>query len=138
MHKFFVGITLAVGLSQANSVAAVTAQEILRGYEAEALKLSASFKPNATRGENFFRSGHSGAKGGKQGCFTCHTSDPRQGGMTRAHKVIEPLAPAVNPARFTDAAKVEKWFGRNCEDVLERSCTAAEKADFIQWLLSIH
>jgi len=138
MRKFLAGITLAVGLSQANSAAAVTAQEILRGYETEALKLSASFKPSATRGENFFRSERSSAKGGKQGCFTCHTSDPRQAGMTRAHKVIEPLAPAVNPARFTDAAKVEKWFGRNCEDVLERSCSAAEKADFIQWLLSIH
>jgi hypothetical protein len=28
-------------------------------------------------------------------------------------KVIEPMAPAFNPQRFTDAAKVEKWFRRN-------------------------
>ncbi|MCX7177296.1 MAG: DUF1924 domain-containing protein, partial [Proteobacteria bacterium] len=44
---------------------------------------------------------------------------------------------AANAARFTDPAKVEKWFGRNCEDVLERACSAAEKADFIHWLLTI-
>ena len=31
------------------------------------------------------------------------------------------LAPAFEPRRFTDAAKVEKWFGRNCNDVLGRA-----------------
>jgi hypothetical protein len=31
-----------------------------------------------------------------------------------------PLAPAFNPARFTNATKVEKWFGRNCKDVVGR------------------
>jgi hypothetical protein len=51
--------------------------------------------------------------------------------------VIEAMAPSVNPQRLTDAAKVEKWFGRNCKDVLERNCTAQEKGDYIQYLLSI-
>jgi len=137
MRNYLVGIVLVVGISQAPAAQAVTAQEILRGYEAEARKEDAAFKSSASRGEKFFRSERAGASGGKLGCFTCHTSDPRQAGMTRAHKPIEPLAPVANPARFTDAAKVEKWFGRNCEDALERSCSAAEKADFIQWLLTI-
>jgi hypothetical protein len=128
---------VAAGISQAPSVYAATVQETLRGYEAEARKLDAAFKSSASRGEQFFRSERTNASGGALACFTCHTSDPRQAGVTRAHKPIEPLAPAANPARFTDAVKVEKWFGRNCEDVLERSCTAAEKADFIQWLLTI-
>ena len=37
-------------------------------------------------------------------------------------------------ARFTDPAKTEKWFRRNCTEVLGRECSAAEKADFIQFL----
>jgi hypothetical protein len=47
------------------------------------------------------------------------------------------MAPSANPQRFTDAAKVEKWFKRNCNDVLRRSCTAEEKGDFIAYMLSI-
>jgi hypothetical protein len=70
-------------------------------------------------------------------CATCHTADPRNQGKTRANKVIEPMAPNVNPKRFTDRAKVEKWFGRNCRDVLERACTAQEKGDYVAYMLSI-
>ena len=52
-------------------------------------------------------------------------------------KPIGPLAPAFNPQRFTDPAKVEKWFRRNCKDVMSRECTAAEKADILSWLLGL-
>ena len=58
-------------------------------------------------------------------------------GKTKAHKEIEPMAPIVNAKRITDPAKVEKWFGRNCKDVLGRICSAEEKADFVAFLLSI-
>jgi hypothetical protein len=34
---------------------------------------------------------------------------------------------SVTPARYTDPAKVEKWFKRNCTEVLGRVCTAQEK-----------
>ena len=47
---------------------------------------------------------------------------------------IAPLAPAFNPERFSDPAKVEKWFRRNCNDVLSRECTAVEKADVLAYL----
>ena len=59
-----------------------------------------------------------------------HAHTPRQHGKT-----ITPLAPAFNPERFTDQAKVDKWFRRNCNDVLSRECTAVEKADVLAWLL---
>ena len=52
-------------------------------------------------------------------------------------KAIEPLAPAANSKAFTDSARVDKWFRRNCKDVLQRECTAAEKADVIAWLLTL-
>ena len=34
----------------------------------------------------------------------------------------------------TDEAKVDKWFRRNCNDVLSRECTAVEKADVLAYL----
>lgn len=47
------------------------------------------------------------------------------------------MAPSVVPTRYTDAATVEKWFKRNCSDVLGRECTAAEKADALVFLLGL-
>jgi hypothetical protein len=41
-------------------------------------------------------------------------------------KPIGALAPAFNRERFTDPAKVEKWFRRNCNEVMGRECSAAE------------
>ncbi|MBL8201557.1 MAG: DUF1924 domain-containing protein [Chromatiales bacterium] len=88
---------------------------------------------SAERGAAFYR-----AKGSDWSCATCHTPDPRQPGRhTITGKAIEPMAPAVNPARLTDAAKVEKWFKRNCKDVLDRECTALEKGDVITYLRSL-
>jgi hypothetical protein len=52
-------------------------------------------------------------------------------------KAIDPLAPAANPDAFTDAARVDKWFRRNCKDVLSRECTAAEKSDVVAFLLAL-
>ena len=89
------------------------------------------------RGETLYRSEHPGRDGSPQSCAGCHTADPKQPGKTRVGKRIEPLAPAANPQRFTDAAKVEKWFRRNCADVLQRECSAQEKGDFIAWLSQV-
>lgn len=52
-------------------------------------------------------------------------------------KAIEPLAPAFNRKAFTDATRVEKWFRRNCSDVLARECSAAEKADVLAYLAGL-
>jgi hypothetical protein len=43
----------------------------------------------------------------------------------------------VNAGRFTDAAKTEKWFKRNCIEVIGKECTAAEKADFVAYLTKV-
>jgi hypothetical protein len=47
------------------------------------------------------------------------------------------MAVSQNPDRFTDPAKVEKWFRRNCHTVLGRTCTAKEKGEIITYLSSI-
>ena len=92
---------------------------------------------SAARGERFFFAKRTHSKGDTVGCTTCHTEDPKATGKTRANKLIEPIAPIANKARFTDPAKVEKWFRRNCQDVLERACSEQEKADFIAFMLSV-
>ena len=112
-------------------------QELLQDYTAQARQENPGFKGfSAARGEQFYHAERVSG-GNRASCAACHTADPRNAGKTRANKPIEPLAPAANPRRFTDAAKTEKWFGRNCKDVLERACTAQEKGDFITYLLSV-
>ena len=73
----------------------------------------------------------------ERSCTTCHTSNPAASGKTPVGKVIEPMSQAVNMERFTDPKKVEKWFKRNCEWVLERECTPKEKGDFITYMTTV-
>lgn len=88
----------------------------------------------AERGRQFFASRH----GAEWSCSSCHTPDPRTNGRHAVTgKTLKPLAPSANPDRFTDAAKVEKWFRRNCKDVLRRECTAREKGDVLAYLQSL-
>ncbi len=109
-----------------------TAAELLAKYTAEA-----GTEASAERGQALFLASHSGGKSDTPSCTTCHGTDPRAMGQARTGKPIAPLAPAVNPERFTDLKFVEKWFGRNCTSVLGRACTAAEKADLVAWLSSL-
>lgn len=73
----------------------------------------------------------------ERSCTTCHTSNPAASGKTPVGKVIDPMSPAVNKERFTDPKKVDKWFKRNCEWVLERECTPREKGDFITYMTTL-
>ena len=91
---------------------------------------------SAERGEHLFRTHFSTGKPDTPSCTTCHTADPTKLGQTRAGKDIEPMAASANPKRYSDQAKTEKWFGRNCNNVLGRECTAKEKGDFITFMLS--
>ena len=71
-------------------------------------------------------------------CSSCHGATPTGTGKhASTGKEIKPMAPAFNDQRFADVAKTEKWFRRNCNDVLGRECTAAEKADVLSWLLTL-
>ena len=89
---------------------------------------------NPVRGQSFFNSQH----GSEWSCGSCHGTPPTGSGKhASTGKSIDPLAPAFNPRAFTDAARVEKWFRRNCKDVLSRECSAAEKADVLAYLASL-
>ncbi len=110
---------------------------ILADYLAAAKQQDSNFSGfSATRGEAFYHAKHTGGKKATPSCTSCHTDNPRKAGRTRAGKTIEPVAVSVAPQRFTDAAKVEKWFRRNCKSVLGRECTPAEKGDYITYMMN--
>jgi cytochrome c553 len=115
---------------QMSHAAAATPTELLAGYRAAAGNAPVS----AQRGQQLFVAPH----GQQWRCASCHGTTPTQPGKHAATgKPIAPLAPAFDAARFTDAAKTEKWFRRNCNDVVGRECSAAEKADVLAWLISL-
>ncbi len=119
-------------LASAPALAASPAA-LLSSYEAGARAAVPSFSSSAERGAALYA-----RRAGDASCAACHTPDPRAAGKhARTGKRIEPLAPGANPQRFTDAAKVEKWFRRNCNDVFERECSAAEKADLVRYLVDL-
>jgi hypothetical protein len=134
----FIGLRAVAGsalLGVACVAAATSPNELLRDYETAARVSVAGFDGfSAERGAAFFRSVH----GRDWSCATCHGEQPiRAGRHAVTGKTITPLAPAANPARFTDAADVEKWFRRNCRDVVGRACSAREKGDVLTFLSTL-
>jgi cytochrome c peroxidase len=125
---------IAMLLAAALPAAAETPQQLVAGYAAQAASAQPGFAPSAERGRQFYQ--HRYAVTDKMpSCATCHTDKPSaQGTHAITGKSIAPLAPAANPERLTSSAKVEKWFRRNCTEVVGRECTPAEKADFLQFL----
>lgn len=89
---------------------------------------------DAAQGDRFFNARH----GGEWSCASCHGTPPTGPGKhAGTGKAIDPLAPVANPKAFTDPARVDKWFRRNCRDVLSRECSAAEKADVLAYLAGL-
>jgi hypothetical protein len=114
---------------------AATPAELAQTYEAQARASSPHFAGfSAARGKAFFEATH----GGEWSCSSCHTRDPLgEGRHARTGKPIRPLAPAADAERFTSLPQAEKWFRRNCNDVLNRVCTAQEKGDVLAYLMEL-
>ena len=120
---------LVTGTALLASAHAATPAELLAGYTA-----LAGSPAVATRGQEFFTKTH----GREWSCASCHGAVPTQTGKhASTGKPINPMAPGFHAARFTDPAKTEKWFRRNCNDVVGRECTALEKADVLSWLITL-
>jgi cytochrome c len=108
---------------------AATPSEQLAGYTA-----AAKAAADPARGQKLFTT--AGTK--DWSCSSCHGTTPTGTGKhASTGKAIQPLAPAANAERFADPAKTEKWFRRNCNDVLGRECSAGEKADVLAWLMTL-
>jgi cytochrome c553 len=133
IKSIVVGLIASLALSVA--FADTNLKEQHTGWTVQARSTDAAFAPSAERGKNFygriFRAGNEMAS-----CATCHTINPKSlGKHVMTGKEIPALSPTANPERFTDVKKSEKWFKRNCNDVIGRECTAAEKSDLTAWLL---
>ncbi|HOY36419.1 MAG TPA: DUF1924 domain-containing protein [Piscinibacter sp.] len=127
MHRRLSILTAALAL--AGAAHAATPSEQLAGYTA-----AAKTAADPARGQKLFTT--TGTK--EWSCSSCHGSTPTGTGKhASTGKAIQPLAPAANAERFADPAKTEKWFRRNCNDVLGRECSAGEKADVLAWLMTL-
>lgn len=129
----------SLGLALAAPVIAGPGQDaVLAAYQQQAAAADPGFAGfSAGRGKAFFAATRTGGKPDTPSCATCHTTSPLQAGQTRAGKAIAPMAVSRSPDRFTDIAKTEKWFARNCNSVLGRDCSAIEKGDFIAYMSGI-
>jgi hypothetical protein len=127
-------VTLLV-LGASGMAHAETPQSFLEEYRQAAKAQNPGFKGfSVTAGESFYKNKH----GGDWSCASCHTDNPAATGKHAVTaKVIQPISPNANPERFSDAAKVNKWFKRNCNDVLKRECTAEEKGNVLTYLMSV-
>jgi mono/diheme cytochrome c family protein len=126
-----VAAAFALGVAPAR---AETPADFAAAFAAEARRVDPAFAGfSAARGQQFFAATH----GGDWSCASCHGNDPSAvGEHVVTGKRIEPLAPAANSERFTRPASVEKWFKRNCNDVLKRPCTAQQEGDVLAWLMT--
>lgn len=128
------GLLLVAGLS-VQPAYAETPNDVLAALQSEAAKSTPNFSGfSAARGEKFFTVKH----GSDWSCSSCHTDNPVVTGKhAKTDKPIDPLAPSANAERFTNPKKIEKWFKRNCNDVLDRACTPQEKGDVLAYLLTV-
>ena len=127
LQQLFLALVLGVA-------ATAHAGDTTPAAQLQRFEVAAGRPASADKGRIFFTSTH----GSKWTCASCHGETPTKVSKhASTGKAIDPLAPAANPDAFTDAARVDKWFRRNCKDVLSRECTAAEKSDVIAFLLAL-
>ena len=93
-------------------------------------------QPSEERGRQMWQQRFAGSgRFSQRSCASCHTEDlSRPGKHVKTGKAIDPMTPAVNPERLSDARKIEKWFLRNCKWTLGRECSPQEKADFLVYI----
>ena len=125
---------LALLLGAATLLPAAHAADTSAAEQLKRWSVAAGAPASAERGRAFFTATH----GGEWSCASCHGTPPTAPGKHAATgKAVAPLAPAANAERFTDSAKADKWFRRNCNDVLKRECSALEKADVMAYLVGV-
>ena len=135
MKRLFCVSVLLVAATAATAHADPNRDAIVAALAAAAKQSNSGFTAfSAEAGKAFWMATQTGGKPDTPSCTTCHGNDPKGGGQTRAGKPIEPMAVSVNPQRFTDPEKVAKWFGRNCNSVLGRECSAEEKVNVLAYL----
>ena len=130
-------LLLVLGAAMGSAVQAGPREDLLNRYASDAKASDPKFSTfSAARGQALHTARHTTGKPDTPACTQCHGDKPRNAGRTPTGKSIEPMAVSANPTRYSDPAKVEKWFRRNCNEVLGRACTPAEKGDWLAYMIS--
>lgn len=130
-------LTAVVSLSLTGTSMAGPREDLVAHYASAAKAADPAFSGfSAERGKALFLQAFTGGKPDTPSCTSCHGRDPRASGRTPTGKTIEPVAVSASPTRYTDPVKVEKWFKRNCTEVMGRECHAREKGDWLSFMSS--
>jgi hypothetical protein len=120
-------LLVIAGVLGANSYASSVVDSMLTEYQQQGAVM-----PDANSGREIWFSTH-----GDRSCSSCHSDSPlKSGSHVKTGKLIEPMALSVNPDRYQESKKIEKWFLRNCKWTLGRECSAQEKSNILSWLSS--
>ncbi len=137
MNLKICSIVLAATLPLATASFAGSREDLLARYAAAAKDATPAFAGfSAARGEALHHKKFGSGKPDTPACTSCHSDTPRASGRTPAGKTIEPMALSASPSRYTDPAKIEKWFKRNCNEVIGRECSPLEKGDWLSYMMS--
>jgi len=114
------------------------AEKMIMIYSTQAKAANAEYTgPTVADGKAFFNRKIKLGNGKETACASCHTANPADNGKNIVtKKTIQPLSPAVNPKRFANFEKVEAKFTQHCTDIIGSDCTAAEKANYITYVLT--
>lgn len=138
MHQTLSATLLAAALALTFSGAASAGprEDQLATYASAAKAANPAFSGfSAERGKTLHNQTFTGGKADTPACTACHGKDPRSAGRNLTGKTIDPVAVSAAQSRYTDPAKVEKWFKRNCTEVLGRECSAQEKGDWLSFVI---
>jgi hypothetical protein len=138
MNRAFIAATLILAAATFSATAAAGPRDdLLAGYAAAAKAANPAMAGlSAARGKILHTKSFAGGKADTPACTSCHGADPRGAGRNPTGKAIDAMAVSATPGRYNDAAKVEKWFKRNCKEVLGRECSAQEKGDWLSYMVS--
>ena len=133
LTSFLLATSLTLGFSSA--VLAGPREDQLAQYASAAKAADPAFAGfSASRGKTLHSQTFTGGKPDTPSCTSCHGTDPRAAGRNATGRAIDPVALSAAPTRYTDPAKVEKWFKRNCTEVMGRECSAKEKGDWLSFM----
>jgi len=138
MKKLNIVLAALLGFAAFSAQADVAnAEKLAHKYTVIAKSVNPDFTaPSAADGKFFFNRKIK-SNGKEVACASCHTSNPANDGKDIVTgKAIRPLSPAVNFKRFNDIDVVEEKFTLHCNDIIGSDCTAAEKANYITYLIT--
>lgn len=137
MHPMLTASLVTIAMILTATASAAPRDDLTARYATAAKTAAPAFAGfSAARGKTLHNQNFNGGKAATPSCTSCHGKDPRGAGSTPTGKVIKAMAVSLTPERYTDPAKVEKWFKRNCNEVIGRECSAQEKGDWLAYMTS--